>query len=92
MRGLVLLAVLSLACATAPRPELRDLRVCVQRAQIQCGPELLACQLHVERQCMLGRGWAWVPRTGYVALAETDDVRRGREIEAHRKGRADGDR
>lgn len=47
-------------------------------------PDALAeyrAELGRQRACMVQRGWAWVPRTGYAALRSTDDVRRSREID-----------
>ena len=85
-RGLRLAVLLIGGCVTGgDRPELGDLRMCVQDAALACGLEWLGCQTERERTCMAARGWVWVAGVGYVAVSETDDARRGREIE--REGR-----
>lgn len=87
VREWVVVAGLVVGCAWSDpvdRPELPDMRWCIQQAALSCGPELVTCQRETERSCMLERGWMWVARVGYRAVSEHSDVRASREIEAGR--------
>ena len=74
--GPFLVAVSLVACATAPRPEQRDLRACLTIAARSCLPELPFCRRDVTVACMADRGWEYVRGRGYL---ETQDALIARE-------------